>query len=139
MTCSPRQRRGSLRDPLPPGPFPAPRVDRLGPRRHRRPVHGHQLGRFFHGYYKEYCYLPLYIFCGDHLLCARLRPADIDGRAGALKHLQRIIGQIRQSWPAVKILVRGDSGFCREPIMAWCEAHGVDYLFGLAQNKRLLS
>jgi hypothetical protein len=102
------------------------------------PVHGQQLGRFFHGYYKEYCYLPLYIFCGDHLLCARLRPADIDAAAGTLKHLQRIIGQIRRAWPAVKILIRGDSGFCREPIMAWCEAHGVDYLLGLAQNQRLL-
>jgi hypothetical protein len=102
------------------------------------PVHGQQLGRFFHGYYKEYCYLPLYIFCGDHLLCARLRPADIDAAAGTLKHLQRIIGQIRRTWPAVKILIRGDSGFCREPIMAWCEAHGVDYLLGLAQNTRLL-
>lgn len=102
------------------------------------PLHGQQLGRFFHGYYKEYCYLPLYIFSGDHLLCARLRPADIDGAAGALKQLQRIIGRIRQSWPHVRILIRGDSGFCREPIMAWCEAHGVDYLLGLAQNKRLL-
>jgi hypothetical protein len=102
------------------------------------PTHGQQLGRFFHGYYKEYCYLPLYIFCGDHLLCARLRPADIDASAGALKQLQRIIGQIRRAWPQVKILIRGDSGFCREPIMAWCQANDVDYLFGLAQNKRLL-
>jgi DDE family transposase len=102
------------------------------------PTHGRQLGRFFHGYYKAYCYLPLYIFCGDHLLCARLRPADIDASAGALKQLQRIIGRIRQAWPRVRILIRGDSGFCREPIMAWSEAHGVDYLLGLAQNKRLL-
>jgi Transposase DDE domain group 1 len=102
------------------------------------PIHGHQLGRFFHGYYKNYCYLPLYIFCGGHLLCARLRPSDIDASAGALKQLQRIIGQIRQVWPQVKIVIRGDSGFCREPIMAWCEANRVDYLFGLAQNPRLL-
>ena len=102
------------------------------------PTHGEQLGRFFHGYYKGYCYLPLYIFCGDQLLCAKLRPSDIDGAAGALKHLQRIIAAIRRAWPEVKILIRGDSGFCREPIMAWCEANGVDFLFGLAQNKRLL-
>src|SRR6516164_9715984 len=86
----------------------------------------------------EYCFLPLYIFCGDHLLCARLRPSDIDGSAGALKQLRRIIARIRQVWPDAKVLVRGDSGFCREPIMAWCEANDVDYLFGLAQNPRLL-
>jgi hypothetical protein len=102
------------------------------------PTHGHQLGRSFHAYYKGYCYLPLYIFCGDQLLCARLRPADIDAPAGALKQLRRIIGQIRRAWPGVKILIRGDSGFCREPIMAWCEANGVDFLFGLAKNTRLL-
>jgi hypothetical protein len=103
------------------------------------PIHGHQLGRFFHGYYKNYCYLPLYIFCGDHLLCARLRPSDIDASAGALKQLQRIVAQIRAAWPGVAIVIRGDSGFCREPIMAWCEQNGVDYLLGLAQNKRLLA
>jgi Transposase DDE domain group 1 len=103
------------------------------------PIHGHQLGRFFHGYYKGYCYLPLYIFCGDHLLCARLRPSDIDASAGALKQLQRIVAQIRAAWPGVEIVIRGDSGFCREPIMAWCEAHGVDYLLGLAQNPRLVA
>jgi hypothetical protein len=102
------------------------------------PTHGHQLGRFFHGYYKDYCYLPLYIFCGDQLLCAKLRPSDIDASAGALKQLQRIIGQIRRAWPGIKILIRGDSGFCREPIMSWCEANAVDYLFGLAKNARLL-
>ena len=102
------------------------------------PIHGDQLGGFFHGYYKHYCFLPLYIFCGSHLLCAKLRPADIDASAGALKQLQRIVGQIRLAWPQVKILVRGDSGFCRDPIMAWCEANDVDYLFGLAQNPRLL-
>src|SRR5262245_9436367 len=103
------------------------------------PTHGHQLGRFFHGYYQSYCYLPLYIFCGDHLLCARLRPSDIDASAGAVKQLQRIIGLIRTAWPKVKILIRGDSGFCREPLMAWCESHDVDYLLGLAQNARLLA
>ena len=102
------------------------------------PIHGDQLGRFFHGHYQEYCFLPLYIFCGDHLLCARLRPSDIDASAGALKQLQQIIARIRQVWPNLKILVRGDSGFCREPIMAWCEGNGVDYVFGLAQNPRLL-
>jgi Transposase DDE domain group 1 len=103
------------------------------------PVHGHQLGRFFHGYYKHYCFLPLYIFCGDHLICARLRPSDIDASAGALKQLQRISARIRQVWPQVKIVVRGDSGFCRDPIMTWCEASGIDYLFGLAKNSRLLN
>lgn len=103
------------------------------------PVHGHQLGRFFHGYYGSYCYLPLYIFCGDHLLCARLRPADIDGAAGALKQLQQIVAQVREVWPEVKITVRADSGFCREPIMAWCEGNDIDYILGLAQNPRLVA
>jgi hypothetical protein len=102
------------------------------------PLHGHQLGRFFHGYYDSYCYLPLYIFCGDHPLLALLRPSDIDAPTGLLKHLVRIVKQIRQHWPHVKIVVRGDSGFCREYLMRWCEANGVDYLFGLAKNKRLL-
>jgi Transposase DDE domain group 1 len=102
------------------------------------PIHGHQLGRFFHGYYDEYCYLPLYIFCGDHPLLALLRPSNIDTPTGLLKHLIRIVGQIRQQWPEVKIVLRGDSGFCREYLMAWCEANRVDYLFGLAKNKRLL-
>jgi hypothetical protein len=101
-------------------------------------IHGHQLGRFFHGYYQQYCYLPLYIFCGEHLLCPRLRPSDIDASAGALKQLQRIIAQIRQAWPLVKIVIRADSGFCREPIMCWCEENNVDFLFGLAKNSRLL-
>jgi hypothetical protein len=101
------------------------------------PIHGHQLGRFFHGYYKNYCYLPLYIFCGDHLLCARLRPADIDAAAGSVKHLKRIVAQIRQAWPEVKVTIRADSGFCREPIMGWCETNGVGYVLGLAQNTRL--
>jgi len=102
------------------------------------PLHGHQLGRFFHGYYDGYCYLPLYIFCGDHPLLALLRPSDIDASTGLLKHLQRIVERIRQCWPQVSIVVRGDSGFCRDHLMSWCEAHGVDYLFGLAKNKRLL-
>jgi len=101
------------------------------------PVHGDQLGRFFHGYYKSYCYLPLYIFCGDDLLCAKLRPADIDAAAGSVKQLARIVGQIRQAWPDVPIVIRGDSGFCRELIMRWCEENGVDFLLGLAKNKRL--
>lgn len=103
------------------------------------PAHDHQLGRFFHGYYRNHCYLPLYIVCGDYLLCARLRPSDIDGAAGALKQLQRIVAQIRQAWPEVKITIRADSGFCREPIMAWCEQSGVDYILGLAQNPRLVT
>ena len=102
------------------------------------PIHGHQLGRFFHGYYKNYCFLPLYIFCGDHLLCARLRPSDIDASAGALKQVQRIVARIREVWPNVKIVIRGDSGFCRDPIMTWCEANSVDYILGLAKNSRLL-
>ena len=101
------------------------------------PIHGHQLGRFFHGYYKNFCYLPLYIFCGDHLLCARLRPSDIDAAAGSVKHLKRIVAQIREAWPEVKIVVRADSGFCREEILRWCEGNGVDYVIGLAQNTRL--
>jgi hypothetical protein len=101
------------------------------------PVHGRQLGRFFHGYYKAYCYLPLYIFCGDHLLCARLRPADIDACAGSVKHLRRIVAQVRGAWPGVKIVIRADSGFCREEILRWCEDNGVDYVIGLAKNPRL--
>jgi len=100
-------------------------------------VHGHQLGRFFHGYYKNYCFLPLYIFCGDHLLCARLRPADIDASAGSVKELERIVSQIRSQWPDVQITIRGDSGFCREHIMFWCERNNVDYVLGLAKNERL--
>ena len=102
------------------------------------PIHGQQLGRFFHGYYDGYCYLPLYIFCGEHLLCAKLRPADIDGAAGSVKQVGRIVEQIRRQWPEVRIIVRGDSGFCREPLMGWCEVNQVHYLFGLAKNARLL-
>ena len=101
------------------------------------PLHGHQLGRFFHGYYKCYCYLPLYIFCGSHLLSAKLRPSNIDGAAGSVKELTRIVAQIRVQWPDVKIVIRGDGGFCREHIMHWCESNDVDYVLGLPKNERL--
>jgi hypothetical protein len=102
------------------------------------PVHGHQEGRFFHGYYDCYCYLPLYVFCGRHLLAAKLRRANIDASAGAVDEVARIIAQVRARWPRVKILLRADSGFARDELMAWCEANGVDYLFGLARNQRLV-
>jgi hypothetical protein len=102
------------------------------------PLHGNQEGRFYHGYYGHYCYLPLYIFCGEFLLCARLRRSDIDGSAGTVEELQRIVSQIREKWPKVKIVLRADSGFCREEIMAWCEANGVDYVLGLAKNAVLI-
>jgi hypothetical protein len=102
------------------------------------PLHGQQLGRFFHGYYGHYCYLPLYIFCGDHPLAALLRPSDIDGSAGCLPHIERIVKRLRQVWPEVKIVLRGDSGFCRDYLMRWCETNGVDFVFGLAKNQRLL-
>jgi len=101
------------------------------------PVHGRQAGRFFHGYYRHYCYLPLYIFCGEQLLCARLRTADRDGAAGTVEELAGIVEQVRRRWPATRIIVRGDSGFCREELMSWCEAHRVDYVLGLAKNARL--
>ena len=101
------------------------------------PLHGHQEGRFFHGYYDCYCYLPLYVFCGDHLLAAKLRPADIDASAGSVEEIARIVGQIRARWPATRIILRADSGFARETLMAWCEANGVDFIFGLARNARL--
>jgi hypothetical protein len=101
------------------------------------PLHGHQEGRFFHGYYDCYCYLPLYIFCGRHLLAARLRRSNIDGAAGAIEEVARIVAQIRRRWPRTRILLRGDSGFAREALMAWCEANRVDFLFGLARNERL--
>jgi hypothetical protein len=100
-------------------------------------LHGHQLGRFFHGYYDEYCYLPLYIFCGDHPLLALLRPANLDEPVGLVKHLKRIVAYLRQHWPNVQILVRGDGGFCRESLMRWCEDNRVDFLFGLSKNTRL--
>ena len=102
------------------------------------PLHGKQEGRFFHGYYDCYCYLPLYVFCGDQLLWSQLRKADIDASDGALQVLQRLVKLIRHKWPLVNILMRADSGFCREAIMSWCEANGVKFLFGLAKNKRLL-
>jgi hypothetical protein len=101
------------------------------------PVHGEQLGRFFHGYYREYCFLPLYLFCGDELLGAWLRPADIDGSAGAVKKLAAIVRRLREVWPDVQIVVRGDSGFCREPLLRWCEENRVEYVVGLAKNRRL--
>ena len=101
------------------------------------PLHGKQEGRFFHGYYGHYCYLPLYIFCGEQLLCARLRTADQDGAAGTIEELERIVTRIRAWWPKVRIILRGDSGFCRDGIMSWCEAHQVDYVLGLSKNNRL--
>jgi len=101
------------------------------------PLHGKQEGRFFHGYYDGYCYLPLYIFCGDDVLCAKLRPSNLDASEGALEEVQRIVTRLRAAWPEVRILLRGDSGFARETIMAWCEADDVDFLFGLARNRRL--
>ena len=102
------------------------------------PVHGDQLGKFFHGYYREHCYLPLYVFCGDWPLLALLRPSDIDASAGSLPHLARIVAKLRKAWPHVRIVFRGDSGFCREELMAWCEANQVDYVLGLAKNQRLV-
>ncbi|WP_373506731.1 IS1380 family transposase [Thiocapsa sp.] len=101
------------------------------------PLHGNQEGRFFHGYDDHYCCLPLYIFSGEHLLCARRREADMDAAAGSVEEVDRIVTQIRARWPGVEIILRGDSGFCREDLMAWCEANGVHFLFGLAKNGRL--
>jgi hypothetical protein len=101
------------------------------------PLHGEQEGRFFHGYYGGYCYLPLYIFCGPHLLCALLRSSDRDASAGAVTEVERIVAQIRSRWPQVQIILRADSGFAREELMAWCEKHEVDFVFGLARNVRL--
>ena len=103
------------------------------------PLHGHQEGRFFHAYYDCYCYLPLYIFCGRHLLAAKLRCSDIDASAGSVEEVARIVAQIRARWPFVQILLRADSGFAREALMAWCEENRVDYLFGLARNDRLVA
>jgi Transposase DDE domain group 1 len=102
------------------------------------PLHGHQEGRFFHGYYDCYCYLPLYVFCGRHLLAAKLRPSNLDASAGAVEEVARIIGRIRARWPKTRILLRADSGFAREALMAWCEANRVDFVFGLARNPRLV-
>ena len=101
------------------------------------PVHGEQEGRFFNAYYDCYCYLPLYVFCGRHLLAAKLRRASIDAAAGAVEEVARIVAQIRRRWPNVRILLRADSGFAREELMAWCEASAVDYVCGLARNPRL--
>lgn len=100
-------------------------------------LYGRQEGRFYHGYYRDYCYLPLYVFCGEHLLCARLRTSNSDASAGSLEELEPLVRRIRRRWPAVKIVLRADSGFCREKLMAWCESEGIDYVFGLAQNARL--
>ena len=102
------------------------------------PLHGHQEGRFFHGYYDSYCYLPLYIFCGEHLLVAKLRRSNIDAAAGAREEVERIIGQMRERWPQTRFILRADSGFCREELMGWCEENRVDYVFGLARNRRLV-
>ena len=101
------------------------------------PLHGQQEGRFFHGYYDSYCYLPLFIFCGEHVLCARLRQSHHDAYAGSLVEIQRIVKQIRAAWPEVKIVLRGDCGFCRNELMSWCEGNGVEYVLGLARNPRL--
>jgi len=101
------------------------------------PVHGNQEGRFFHGYYGHYCYLPLYIFSGDFLLGARLRPSNIDASAGCREEVERVVSEIRQTWPEVQITLRGDSGFCREELMVWCEQNQVDYVLGLPKNERL--
>lgn len=102
------------------------------------PVHGKQEGRFFHGYYRNYIYLPLFVFCGEHVLCARLREANIDAAAGSLTEIKRIVSQIRNAWPNVKITLRGDSGFCRQDLMEWCETNRLHFVFGLARNKRLV-
>ncbi len=101
------------------------------------PLHGEQEARFFHGYYGHYCYLPLYVFCGEHLLCARLRPSNQDASAGSVEEVARIVRQMRRRWPHVRIVLRADSGFCREELLAWCETHRVDYVLGLARNSRL--
>ncbi len=101
------------------------------------PIHGGQEGRFYHGYYKGHCYLPLYIFCGEHVLCAKLRPSNIDAPEGSVEELERIVGRIRAKWPRVSITIRADSGFCREWLMAWCEDNDVDYVLGIARNPRL--
>jgi len=103
------------------------------------PLHGKQEGRFFHGYYRNYCYLPLYAFCGEHLLAAELRPSNIDGSAGTVEVMTSLLSSIRQRWPETRIILRADSGFTRDPIMAWCEANGVEYVLGLAKNSRLVA
>lgn len=102
------------------------------------PLHGHQLGKFFHGYYDNYCYLPLYVFCGDHPLLALLRPSDIDEALGTVKHLARIVARIREVWPKTQIVIRADGGFCRDAILSWCERNRVEYVIGLPKNSRLI-
>ncbi len=101
------------------------------------PLHGQQEGRFFHGYYDAYCYLPLYVFRGRHLLAAKLRPSNIDGSAGAQEEIARIVAQIRERWPRTRVMLRADSGFARDSLMTWCEENRIDFVFGLARNKRL--
>ncbi len=103
------------------------------------PLHGDQEGSFFNGYYDCYCYMPLYVFCGDHLLCARLRPSNIDASLGAEAELERMVAQIREQWPDVQIILRGDSGFCRSDLMDWCDENGVDYILGLSRSSRLVA
>lgn len=101
------------------------------------PLYGEQEGRFFHGYYDEYCYLPLYVFCGRQLLLARQRRANVAGSDGAIEEVAGIVAQIREQWPRVRIILRGDSGFSNDPLMRWCEENRVEYVFGLARNPRL--
>src|SRR5450432_1640200 len=101
------------------------------------PIHGNQEEKFYHGYYKHYCYLPLYIFCGDHVLCSRLRPSSIGPAVGSRKEIERVVKQMRLRWPEVRIVVRGDSAFCVDELMTWCEQNRVDYVSGVARNKRL--
>ena len=100
-------------------------------------VHGRQVGRFFHGYYDGYCFLPLYVFCGDQLLVSYLRPSNIDGAKHAWPILALLVKRLRQAWPDVRIILRADSGFCRHRMLTWCERHGVGYMVGLAKNARL--
>jgi len=100
-------------------------------------IHGDQEGKFFHGYYGNYCYMPLYIFCGEQLLLCRLQSSNVDGAAHAVVEVKRIVEQIRSKWPEVEVVVRGDSGFCREPLMRWCEENGVFYILGMGTNARL--
>jgi len=101
-------------------------------------VHGTQEGRFFHGYYDHYCFLPLYVFCGDELLAAYLRPSNIDGAKHTRALLKLLVGKLRAAWPEVKITIRGDSGFCRWRLMRWCDSNGIGYVLGLAKNTTLL-
>ena len=100
-------------------------------------LHGNQEDKFYHGYYRHYCYLPLYIFCGDHVLCARLRPGSAGPAVGSRKEVERIVKQIRQRWPEVEVILRGDSGFCADELLTWCENNGVHYVVGVARNQRL--